>query len=100
MKFVYKEEHPFEKRRSEGEKIRKKYPDRVPVRTLARAAAGGAGADATLRAHYRLRRGGSQPQTLGPGSGSTRSGLVMLELVVRRRAMGEREKNNAWSSGE
>merc|ERR1712202_12978 len=31
MKFVYKEEHPFEKRRSEGEKIRKKYPDRVPV---------------------------------------------------------------------
>lgn len=31
MKFMYKEEHPFEKRRSEGEKIRKKYPDRVPV---------------------------------------------------------------------
>ncbi|KAK9404121.1 prostaglandin F2-alpha receptor [Crotalus adamanteus] len=31
MKFVYKEEHPFKKRRSEGEKIRKKYPDRVPV---------------------------------------------------------------------
>lgn len=31
MKFVYKEEHPFEKRRSEGEKIRKKYPDRLPV---------------------------------------------------------------------
>ncbi|ELK31777.1 Gamma-aminobutyric acid receptor-associated protein [Myotis davidii] len=31
MKFVYKEEHPLEKRRSEGEKIRKKYPDRVPV---------------------------------------------------------------------
>uniref|UniRef100_A0A4W5KPM0 GABA(A) receptor-associated protein a n=1 Tax=Hucho hucho TaxID=62062 RepID=A0A4W5KPM0_9TELE len=31
MKFLYKEEHPFEKRRSEGEKIRKKYPDRVPV---------------------------------------------------------------------
>uniref|UniRef100_A0A8C5MEE5 Gamma-aminobutyric acid receptor-associated protein-like 1 n=1 Tax=Leptobrachium leishanense TaxID=445787 RepID=A0A8C5MEE5_9ANUR len=31
MKFVYKEEHAFEKRRSEGEKIRKKYPDRVPV---------------------------------------------------------------------
>lgn len=29
---MYKEEHPFEKRRSEGEKIRKKYPDRVPVR--------------------------------------------------------------------
>uniref|UniRef100_A0A8C5SMC4 Gamma-aminobutyric acid receptor-associated protein n=1 Tax=Laticauda laticaudata TaxID=8630 RepID=A0A8C5SMC4_LATLA len=30
MKFIYKEEHPFEKRRSEGEKIQK-YPDRVPV---------------------------------------------------------------------
>ena len=32
MKWQYKEEHAFEKRRSEGEKIRKKYPDRVPVR--------------------------------------------------------------------
>lgn len=31
MKFMYKEEHPFEKRRAEGDKIRKKYPDRVPV---------------------------------------------------------------------
>lgn len=31
MKFKYKEEHSFEKRRAEGEKIRKKYPDRVPV---------------------------------------------------------------------
>ncbi|XP_059973578.1 gamma-aminobutyric acid receptor-associated protein-like [Mesoplodon densirostris] len=31
MKFVYKEEHPFEKRRSEGEKIHKKYPDWFPV---------------------------------------------------------------------
>nr|XP_035954915.1 gamma-aminobutyric acid receptor-associated protein-like [Halichoerus grypus] len=32
MKFVYnKEEHPFEKCRSEGENIAKKYPDRVPV---------------------------------------------------------------------
>ncbi|KAK3527078.1 hypothetical protein QTP86_008798 [Hemibagrus guttatus] len=31
LSFMYKEEHPFEKRRSEGEKIRKKYPDRVPV---------------------------------------------------------------------
>ncbi|XP_035578223.1 gamma-aminobutyric acid receptor-associated protein-like [Zalophus californianus] len=31
MKFVYKEEHPFKKRPSEGKKIRKKYPDRVPV---------------------------------------------------------------------
>lgn len=32
MKWEYKEEHSFEKRRAEGEKIRKKYPDRVPVR--------------------------------------------------------------------
>uniref|UniRef100_A0A8C3PC63 GABA type A receptor-associated protein n=2 Tax=Testudinoidea TaxID=8486 RepID=A0A8C3PC63_CHRPI len=31
MKFLYKEEQPFERRRCEGEKIRKKYPDRVPV---------------------------------------------------------------------
>ena len=31
MKWDYKEEHPFEKRKAEGEKIRKKYPDRVPV---------------------------------------------------------------------
>ncbi|CAO2636236.1 Gamma-aminobutyric acid receptor-associated protein [Lemmus lemmus] len=31
MKFVYKEEHPFKKHRSEGEKIGKKYPDQVPV---------------------------------------------------------------------
>lgn len=31
MRWEYKEEHPFEKRRAEGEKIRKKYPDRVPV---------------------------------------------------------------------
>ncbi|XP_041077233.1 gamma-aminobutyric acid receptor-associated protein-like 1 [Polyodon spathula] len=31
MKFLYKEDHPFEYRKREGEKIRKKYPDRVPV---------------------------------------------------------------------
>lgn len=31
MKWSYKTEHTFEKRRSEGEKIRKKYPDRIPV---------------------------------------------------------------------
>lgn len=31
MKFQYKEEHPFDKRKTEGEKIRRKYPDRVPV---------------------------------------------------------------------
>lgn len=33
MKFQYKEEHVFEKRKAEGEKIRRKYPDRVPVST-------------------------------------------------------------------
>ncbi|VDN44199.1 unnamed protein product [Gongylonema pulchrum] len=32
MKWVYKEENPFEKRRAEGEKIRRKYPDRIPVK--------------------------------------------------------------------
>lgn len=34
MKFQYKEDHPFEYRKKEGEKIRKKYPDRVPVSVL------------------------------------------------------------------
>lgn len=31
MKWEYKEENTFEKRRAEGDKIRNKYPDRVPV---------------------------------------------------------------------
>ena len=31
MMWQYKEEHSFEKRKTEGEKIRRKYPDRVPV---------------------------------------------------------------------
>ncbi|CAG0910300.1 unnamed protein product, partial [Cyprideis torosa] len=31
MKFLYKEEQPFEKRLKEGKSIRKKYPDRVPL---------------------------------------------------------------------
>ncbi|KAI6178974.1 Autophagy related protein Atg8 [Aphelenchoides besseyi] len=31
MKWAYKEENTFEKRRAEGEKIRRKYPDRIPV---------------------------------------------------------------------
>ena len=31
MKWQYKEENPFDKRRSEGEKIRAKYSDRIPV---------------------------------------------------------------------
>ena len=34
MKFQYKQEHPFEKRKAEGEKIRKKYIDRIPVSSL------------------------------------------------------------------
>lgn len=34
MKFQYKEDNVFEKRKTEGEKIRKKYPDRVPVSDL------------------------------------------------------------------
>lgn len=34
MRWEYKEENSFEKRKAEGEKIRKKYPDRVPVRLL------------------------------------------------------------------
>ncbi|EDV23974.1 Gamma-aminobutyric acid receptor-associated protein [Trichoplax sp. H2] len=31
MRWQYKEDFPFEKRRSEGQMIRKKYPDRIPV---------------------------------------------------------------------
>lgn len=31
MKFRYKEEHPFEERRRDGEKIRKKHSNYVPV---------------------------------------------------------------------
>jgi len=31
MKWQYKEDNTFERRHAEGEKIRKKYPDRVPV---------------------------------------------------------------------
>lgn len=31
MKFQYKEQHSFQQRKEEGEKIRKKYPTRVPV---------------------------------------------------------------------
>lgn len=31
MTWTYKEENKFEKRRAEGEKIKRKYPDRIPV---------------------------------------------------------------------
>ena len=30
MKFKYKEEHPLAKRRADGDKVRNRYPDRVP----------------------------------------------------------------------
>ena len=30
MKFKYKEEHPLSKRRADGDKVRIRYPDRVP----------------------------------------------------------------------
>jgi hypothetical protein len=43
MKFQYKEDHPFEYRKKEGEKIRKKYPDRVPVSASGRGGEGGKG---------------------------------------------------------
>ena len=33
MKWEFKEEKAFDRRREEGERIRKKYPDRVPVNT-------------------------------------------------------------------
>ncbi|XP_017104833.2 gamma-aminobutyric acid receptor-associated protein [Drosophila bipectinata] len=31
MHFQYKKDHTFDRRRNEGDKIRRKYPDRVPV---------------------------------------------------------------------
>ncbi|XP_023169536.2 gamma-aminobutyric acid receptor-associated protein [Drosophila hydei] len=31
VNFQFKKDHSFEKRRAEGDKIRRKYPDRVPV---------------------------------------------------------------------
>ncbi|KAI8520069.1 gamma-aminobutyric acid receptor-associated protein-like 2 [Branchiostoma floridae] len=31
MKFQYKEEHSLEQRQAESDKIRRKYPDRIPV---------------------------------------------------------------------
>ncbi|KAH8244033.1 hypothetical protein KR032_012468 [Drosophila birchii] len=31
MLFQYKKDHTFDRRRNEGDKIRRKYPDRVPV---------------------------------------------------------------------
>lgn len=34
MRSKFKDEHPFEKRKAEAERIRQKYADRIPVRTL------------------------------------------------------------------
>lgn len=45
MKFQYKEDHPFEYRKKEGEKIRKKYPDRVPVSVTGHREEEGEGAE-------------------------------------------------------
>jgi hypothetical protein len=32
MRSKFKDEHPFEKRKAEAERIRQKYADRIPVR--------------------------------------------------------------------
>jgi hypothetical protein len=34
MRSKFKDEHPFEKRKAESERIRQKYNDRIPVRVL------------------------------------------------------------------
>jgi hypothetical protein len=34
MKSKFKDEHPFEKRKAEAERIRQKYTDRIPVTSL------------------------------------------------------------------
>lgn len=34
MRSKFKDEHPFEKRKAEAERIRQKYADRIPVRPL------------------------------------------------------------------
>jgi hypothetical protein len=37
MRSKFKDEHPFEKRKAEAERIRQKYNDRIPVRLPAEA---------------------------------------------------------------
>lgn len=37
MRSKFKDEHPFEKRKAEAERIRQKYADRIPVSTSAPA---------------------------------------------------------------
>lgn len=34
MRSKFKDEHPFEKRKAEAERIRQKYADRIPVRII------------------------------------------------------------------
>lgn len=36
MRSKFKDEHPFEKRKAEAERIRQKYNDRIPVRSPSR----------------------------------------------------------------
>lgn len=73
MKFQYKEDHPFEYRKKEGEKIRKKYPDRVPVSTLGAGrrgeGLGGGAEEVVVMAAPRRRRvsgGGRSLKSLNP----------------------------------
>lgn len=63
MKFQYKEDHPFEYRKKEGEKIRKKYPDRVPVSVLGERGDGGGGGRVVMAAQ---RHGRVAPQITQP----------------------------------
>jgi len=37
MRSKFKDEHPFEKRKAEAERIRQKYADRIPVSNEARS---------------------------------------------------------------
>lgn len=39
MRSKFKDEHPFEKRKAEAERIRQKYADRIPVSSIVAAAA-------------------------------------------------------------
>lgn len=69
MKFQYKEDHPFEYRKKEGEKIRKKYPDRVPVSVLGGRGGDGDGDGGVVMAAQRHRRVApkiTQPARLSP----------------------------------
>lgn len=70
MKFQYKEDHPFEYRKKEGEKIRKKYPDRVPVSVLGGQGGGdgdgGGGVAMAAQRHRRVAPNITQPARPSP----------------------------------